>query len=240
MSSDQAKKYHSITIGNKNTWDDWHLVPTSRPLVAPPNVNTSYIAIPGSDGSLDLTEALTGYPTYANRTGSWEFIVMNDYGSWESRYSEIMGYLHGKKMKAVLDDDPRYYYEGRFSVSSWVSQKDWSRITINYILDPFKTEINGSDEEWLWDTFNFDTDTIEDYRNIQVSGYTTFVVENDTMPVYPIINASNDMSVAFNGTTYALKAGDNAIRGIRFREGSNTLIFTGNGTVTIKMHGGRF
>lgn len=35
--------YHSITIGEKNTWDDWHLIPTSRPLVNPPSVNTHLI-----------------------------------------------------------------------------------------------------------------------------------------------------------------------------------------------------
>ena len=28
--------YHSITIGDKNTWDDWKIIPVSRPVVAPP------------------------------------------------------------------------------------------------------------------------------------------------------------------------------------------------------------
>lgn len=28
--------YHSITIGDKNTWDDWKMIPVSRPVVAPP------------------------------------------------------------------------------------------------------------------------------------------------------------------------------------------------------------
>lgn len=27
--------YHSITIGDKNTWDDWKMIPVSRPVVAP-------------------------------------------------------------------------------------------------------------------------------------------------------------------------------------------------------------
>ena len=56
--------YHSITIGDKNTWDDWHLIPTTRPLFAPPGVKKNIVSIPGGDGSLDLTEALTGRPTY--------------------------------------------------------------------------------------------------------------------------------------------------------------------------------
>ena len=240
MSSEQAIKYHSITIGDKNTWDDWHLVPTSRPLVNPPEVNTSYVTIPGASGSLDLTEALTGYPTYTNRTGSWEFIVMNGYGEWYSRYSEIMAYLHGKKFRAILDDDPNYYYEGRFSVASWVSPKNWSRITIDYNVGPYKIDLTSTDEAWLWDPFNFESDMIRNYGNITVSGTTTFTVNNDTMPVCPVINASAAMTVAFNGNTYSLAAGDNTIREILFREGENTLTFNGNGTVSIKMHGGRF
>ena len=240
MSSEQAIKYHSITIGDKNTWDDWHLVPTSRPLVNPPEVNTSYVTIPGASGSLDLTEALTGYPTYTNRTGSWEFIVMNGYGEWYSRYSEIMAYLHGKKFRAILDDDPNYYYEGRFSVASWVSPKNWSRITINYNVGPYKIDLTSTDEAWLWDPFNFESDMIRNYGSITVSGTTTFTVNNDAMPVRPVINASSAMTVAFNGNTYSLAAGDNIIREILFREGENTLTFNGNGTVSIKMHGGRF
>lgn len=240
MSSEQAIKYHSITIGDKNTWDDWHLVPTSRPLVNPPEVNTSYVTIPGASGSLDLTEALTGYPTYTNRTGSWEFIVMNGYGEWYSRYSEIMAYLHGKKFRAILDDDPNYYYEGRFSVASWVSPKNWSRITINYNVGPYKIDLTSTDEAWLWDPFNFESDMIRNYGSITVSGTTTFTVNNDAMPVRPVINASSVMTVAFNGNTYSLAAGDNTIREILFREGENTLTFNGNGTVSIKMHGGRF
>ena len=42
--------YHSITFGSKNTWEDWHLVPTSRPLFLPPKQKKSITDIPGGDG----------------------------------------------------------------------------------------------------------------------------------------------------------------------------------------------
>lgn len=240
MSSEQAKKYHSITIGDKNTWDDWHLVPTSRPLVTPPSVNTSYVTVPGASGSLDLTDALTGYPTYSNRSGSWEFLVMNGYGEWYARYSDIMAYLHGKKFKAILDDDPNYYYEGRFSVASWTSPKDWSRITINYNVGPYKIEVYGIDENWLWDPFNFETDIVHAYKDLSVSGSLDVTVYNDIMRVRPTIVSSDAMSVVFRGKTYQLVVGENIIREIMFSEGANVLTFNGSGTITIKMHGGRF
>lgn len=160
MSSELSKQYHSITFGEKNTWDDWHLVPTSRPLFNPPNVKTQYLEVPGADSALDISMSLTGYPTYSNREGDIEFIVMNDYGKWHERYTEIMEYLHGRNMKAILDDDPSYYYFGKFSVNSWVSGEHYSNITIHYNVDPYKWQTSSMDRYWLWDPFNFERDVI--------------------------------------------------------------------------------
>lgn len=97
--------YHSITFGEKNTWDDWHLIPTSRPVFNPPPTETHMIKIPGANGVLDLSESLTGYPIYENRTGSIEFIVENGHERWDIAYSDIMDYIHGKQMRAILEDD---------------------------------------------------------------------------------------------------------------------------------------
>lgn len=130
--------YHSITIGGKNTWDDWRLVPASRPVFNPPAQKVKTLEIPGGDGVIDLSQSLTGYPVYQNRTGSIEFIVMNDFKPWHMAYSDIMDYLHGQKLRAVLEDDPEYFYEGRFTVNVWKSEKDWSRITIDYDVGPYK------------------------------------------------------------------------------------------------------
>lgn len=136
--------YHSITFGDKNTWDDWHLVPASRPLFNPPTVKTKIIDIPGANGNLDLSDSLTKYPVYDNREGQLEFIVMNDYWEWYDAYSTIMNHLHGQTMKAILEDDQEWYYIGRFSVNSWESSKDYSRIIIDYSVKPFKYFIRGT------------------------------------------------------------------------------------------------
>lgn len=85
--------YHSITIGDKNTWDDWHLVPLSRPFFAPPIPKTNFVDIPGGDGSIDLSTALSGRTVYENRTGTIEFMIVNGYKEWFILYSEIMNYL---------------------------------------------------------------------------------------------------------------------------------------------------
>ena len=241
MSSDLAKSYHSINIGDINTWDDWHIVPASRPLIAAPQVKTSYVSLPGGDGSIDLTEVLAGRPTYDRRTGSWEFIVMNDYGDWYERYSEIMAYLQGKQHRIVLDDDPGYYYYGRLSVNEWRSEAYWSRIVINYNVDPYKRSLDGYGDRWLWDPFNFETGVIRDYRKLVVDGTLSITFDNTSSDtIVPIIYAStNSLTITFGGNTYALNRGPNVIDGVVFAVGSNALSFAGNGTISIENIGGR-
>ena len=156
--------YHSITFidvddatKRVNTWEDWHLVPSSRPVIVPPKVQTKYVDIPGADGSLDLTDYLAGRPTFANREGTIEFTVLNNYNierykyNWSRLYSDIMDYLHGKRKLMILEDNPHYYYKGRFSVDSWATDQHNSKITIGYNLWPYKTHtymFMGTDFEY--------------------------------------------------------------------------------------------
>ena len=232
--------YHSITIGSKNTWDDWHLIPSSRPLFNPPTVKTNTVDIPGGDGVLDLSTALAGRPTYNNRTGSWTFYVENGFKDWSVLYSEIMVYLHGQTFKAFLEDDPSYYYEGRFSVNAWKSDKDYSQITIDYDVGPYKKNSSTNGSDWLWDTFNFETGVIYNYKNVAVNGSSSVVVIGDMMNTTPVIICSDSgMSVEYEGTSYSLSKGSNVVPEIALKQGENTLVFSGSGTVTIENVGGR-
>lgn len=185
--------YHSIDFDDRNTWTDWHLVPTSRPVITPPEVKNKTIDIPGANGVLDLTDSLTKYPIYGNRTGSFEFMVVNDFyqivnthQEWHERYSEIMNYLHGQRMKMRLEDDPDWWYFGRFKVDSWSTGRSHSTITISYDLDPFKiydtvgikqlTASSSTQTVYFYQT----TDNLGDVPitpRIQVSGAATGGVE---------------------------------------------------------------
>ena len=205
-------------LNGKNTWDDWHLIPASRPLFNPPTPKTNYIDIPGANGSIDASEILAGhyvwdsvkntpvregFPVYENMKGSNVFYVMNGYGSWHNKYSEIMGYLHGRRVKAVLEDDPAYYYQGRMSINQWKSEKDWSKIVLDYDFYPYKFEAvapgdhdeNNEYYQWLWDPFSFVDGVIRngywaaqggivlDQNN---SYHSSLTVIGRTMPVCPV------------------------------------------------------
>lgn len=230
--------YHSITFGDKNTWDDWHLIPKTRPVINPPEPKTNLIDIPGGNGMLDLSPMPGGRPVYSNRTGTIDFYVNDDRKSWHEIYSEIMAYLQGQKMRMVLEDDPDHYYEGRYRVSAWKSEANWSVITIEYNVGPFKKEIAASLGEWLWDTFNFETGVIRIYKDIRVSGATTVRIVGLAMPTSVIITASSPMTVQHMGREYAVPAGQHTVYDITLWPGENEMIFTGSGTVTIEYEGG--
>lgn len=234
--------YHSITFGNKNTWDDWHLIPSTRPVFNPPETKTHYVDIPGANGQIDLTESLTGYPVYENRTGSIEFYVANGYEDWSILYSKIMNYLHGKRMRATLEDDRYFYYEGRFEVNKWTSDKWYSKITIDYDVYPYKKEPNTSLEPWLWDPFDFEYGIIRDYSELVVDGLLGLEILGRQEPIVPEITADSDsgngMLVMVGSKVYELTDGVNVNPNIVIGEANVTLIFIGNGTVSVNYQGG--
>lgn len=138
--------YHSITIGNKNTWTDWFLIPTSRPIVTLPQVKIKHIEIPGVDGELDVSALLTGRAMYGNRQGSWEFLITKYQTDWVTTYSTIANYLHGQWLRATLEDDPLYFYEGRFSIQMSPGPS-FSSLTINYNVGPYKRLLSNPNSE---------------------------------------------------------------------------------------------
>ena len=49
----------------------------------------------------------------------------------------------------TLDDDPEFYYEGRFTVNQWQSGASFSTIVIDYNLQPFKIKPNDVRKDFL-------------------------------------------------------------------------------------------
>lgn len=249
--------YHSVFFGGKNTWDDWHIVPTSRPVIKPPTKKTNYLDIPGADGVLDLSESLTGYPVYNNREGSIEFLVMNDYQPWEVLYSVILEHIHGQRMQMILEDDDQYFYDGVFEVEDWQSTVPRSTIVIKYKVGPYKWNINKTTDDWLWDPFNFEYGKTQSdvFKDITVDSddwvlneFDKYMVE--AAPVCPdFIVSSNDgfgMDVGYVNEKLGidkevhLDDGTTSIPDfILYGQTSYKFYFKGHGTVSIDFRSGR-
>ena len=160
MTSEQeerlARQYHSITIGSYNTWKAWRLIPTSRPVVNPPEVKTNFVEVPGADGALDFTEALDSKIHYRPSEGQWEFLICheqididtgNKYHSenrWSILWHSILNAVHGKRNQIILMDEWKEgasnnrFYVGRVWLNSFVSAPHHSKIVFDYNLEPFR------------------------------------------------------------------------------------------------------
>lgn len=234
---------NGVMFGNKHSYRDWGLLLKSRPVISPPSPKTVYIDVPGSDGSLDLTEALTGDVKYENRKIKLVFVVLDARNRWSNIYSEILDYMHGQQMRIIFDEDPTYYYYGRLQVNEWASDKVTSTITVEGLVEPYKNEIFGSLDDWEWDPFNFETGIVRDYGNLIVEGTLSFTIEGNRKPVVPsfIVTSSDGsgMTVTYDGKSYNLKDGTNRVVNIKVKSGTNVFEFTGNGTVSVDYRGGR-
>jgi hypothetical protein len=237
---------HSIvfeTIGtgeteSRHTWEDWFLIPTSRPTMRLPGAQNRFVDIPGMNGSYDLSDYLTSDVTYSDRSGSFEFVVDNDHADWLTIYREIATFLHGQRLRMILTDDPTWYYEGRFTLDEWKSEKTNSQISISYRVAPFKYSTYADyAENVLWDPFCFERDM--DYSlfwHVQVSGSAkTLDVESYGAKNALIVRGvSGSVTASFGGITATVNtAGQEKALGDGPRVGKSTLTLTGNGTVDV-------
>lgn len=159
LSDSESDESNTIDFSGRNTWNNYRLISSSRPIINPPDFRSSFIEIPGMDGLMDVSTLLTGgNPLYGRRKGDIEFYVTRDYNkyyTWAKAYSNIMSFLHGQMVKCILMDDPSFYYRGRMTVNQWRSEKDWSKIVLNYDFEPYKYSVFSSADKWLWDPFDF-------------------------------------------------------------------------------------
>ena len=132
-----------------------------------------------------------------------------------------------------------FYYFGTAVINQFESDKSIGKVTIECDVDPYKYDLTASNEDWLWDPFNFENGIInENTSNIKVTNKREVVIYGRRKKVVPIISCDNRMQLIFNGKTYNLSATRQKVLDLQICEGKNTLTFVGNGNVTIEYRGG--
>ena len=144
--------YYSITFTNafgekRNTWADWRLVPSSPPIIEPPEPSTNFVEIPGRRlGPIDASDVLTGYISYQMSEGSWDFIADDEALPRPILFQELKRFLHGQRVRLELEEDPYHYYEGRLAVSAPKTGKGNNIYTISYNIFPVRYNMDGTME----------------------------------------------------------------------------------------------
>lgn len=210
---------YGVTFGNKHSYEDYQLILTAYD-TGEPAPRRNLVPVPGRNGLLDTTEALTPVITYDNRQMQFAFTWRSSPETYEEELQVIRNALHGKKMHVILDSDLDYYYDGFVTIASKnLSGRERASIVIAVDAYPYKLR----KEETV----------------MTKSGSGTLVCQNDRMEVIPTIQVTANTSITFGTDTYTLSAGTHTVAGIQFSEGDNELVISGSGTTTIKYRQGR-
>lgn len=235
------------TLNGKHTWKNYGLVVSNTDVVGMPKPKTLIVEIPGSSKRLDLTEALTGRCEYEGRTLSFTLGGIGKIESWAGRLRAFLDEIHGKHVKVILDSEPEYYFEGRAEVKNFERTHALGRIELEIECDPYKWELAASDEDWLWDSFNFESGIIRDYRDVSVSYYTGLLVPGSHVPMVPTFHVRNYQETEGRKSyvysiklrkSWTLHAGTNRFADLVIPESGDTLRFFGTYTVTVSVRGG--
>lgn len=204
--------------------------------IGPAEPQTKYVDVPQRNGSIDLTESLTGSVKYSDRTITMTFVYLGDkFTDLVSKFSET---YHGQKVKIIFDDDLNYYYEGRLEIKSTESRTAAKKISVSATCEPIKYDVISSLDDWLWDPFDFEGGIINYVKDVTISGTTEVMLICRRDWEFPTFMVDSAMTLEYKGSTYDIPAGEHKNYLLFLSAGENTFQVTGNGTLSINYRGG--
>lgn len=208
-----------VQFGDYHTAEDWNLIMHEK-IVSPPVPKTNYVSVPGRDGDLDLTEALSGVVNYQDRKASYTFLLTD--GTHADRVeliSQIIGLLHGKRVQIIdTDDYPDHYMVGRLSVTDVSNNNAYGILKIEAVCQPWRYASNQQSKS-VTVAASDGTVTV----TLSNTGYKT---------VTPTITVTGSINLTYGTTSTALSAGTYTLAGLRLTPGANTVTVSGSGTIT--------
>jgi len=223
---------NGLTFNGKHSFNDFGLIMNSKK-ISTPSKKKIKDSVPGMNSVYDFsTVASNGELIYNQRSIDIQFtLITYSKAKLHSDLTKIAEWLQDvSQTQLIFDDISDYYFMAELEDSiDPTEENEVAEFTVKFIAEPFKTSIDlvGND---IWDTFNFEEDVVQDV------GYT--VVNTLTVSIYnagrlitPIINCTSAVTVAMSGKTYNLITGDNKIYGLKLKNGYNSIVINGNGTI---------
>ena len=216
--------YLGATINTEHTLRDWKAAITNADIISVPEANTVILEVPGRNGNLDLSEALTGDVTYRNREIKLELASSVNIQTWYEKCLHIFNTYHGKTVTVIFDDDPDHYYTGRASVSDPQRVRNGSTFIFTVNAEPFR----------------YSTTETTVTATTTGSSVSKTITNSGRMPVCPTITASKACQMVTGGITYLLLQGTQTIPAFILPKGGTTvqIQITGGGTVSFKFREG--
>ena len=173
----------------------------------PPQPKTYTVDIPGGDGVIDLTTALTGDVVYENRSQKFTFALIN-IKDFENVKMEVSNFLHGRAFDYQITMDPGYTYHGRFTVDTYTHQMYASGklglIEVSVDAEPYKLK-----EHCVY--------------KLNATGGAMFRLESGRKPVHPTIECAQPCIVTWKDDVTVVPAGTYRLNNVLFEDGFNEI-----------------
>lgn len=206
----------SVIFGNISS-ESLNIIGASK-VIGSPAAKVSTVEVPGSDLTLDFTEAFGGVH-YKNRAITLTFLSLEPWDDQMAQDSTVKNALHGRKMQIIFDDDPEFYYVGRIDVGDWTFYKGAGKVEININAEPYKYK------------------RVETIRTSE--GDETITLRNSRMPVVPKITTSAEVTLAWTGHSVTIAAGTNiVIPQLVLEQGATAITITGAADVSFRYREG--
>lgn len=200
-----------------HTGNDLDLVQEEKE-IGKPDIQSYTVEVPGRNGLLNLTKALTGRVAYSNRDLKFQYFGSGSRAELLA-LDEAMSRYHGETIRIIDDDYPNHYYEGEASVSTEF-KPNHILISLKVDAQPFRLKRNKT------------------VVSKTISGSTTVTLNNESIEAIPTITVTAETSITFNGVNRTLSAGTYIAEAFVLHRGVNTLTVSGSGKITIEYQEG--
>jgi len=117
------------------------------------------VNVPGAGSPLDLSKAIDGKLHFKQRKITVKFSCFRPPSQYDSIQKELEKLLQGQWVWFRFRDDA-YFWRGYTTVSV-AREEHKASVTITAACNPYKYNLTAYlGNDWLWDTFNFEKDTI--------------------------------------------------------------------------------
>lgn len=214
--------YYGVSINGTNTLTQWGLILLDDLKIESPDLKSYFVDLPGADGGLDMSYALTGLPAFKNRKISFTLMAPVDDTNLDTKFAALAALCHGLKKKLWLPMDSTHYFLGTFALGD-------------------RSGFNSGQIPVTVDAYPYALKNNETTATKSHTSSTTITLTNEQRPVVPTITATRAVTLTKNGQDYSIAAGTTKVSGLVLTAGTNTITVasSGSGTLTFKYQEGR-
>lgn len=189
-----------------------------------PQSQTNTIVVPGRNSPIRYTEAL-GRVSYQPRSFEILLSMLGSRAAFNEKVSEVVNRFAGQLVPVICSEEPGLYALGTLEMAP----------TYETLTGKGQLTLSCSDG----DAYRYHvSETV-----VTVTGSGTAILDNDYMPVVPVITATAETALSWRigADTFqkSVSAGTWEFPEMELQAGRNTVSVTGTGTVTFRYREGR-